>query len=277
MADALTTEARAKRLEQWCHDVEVVRVEALELVQLHDKSVTPIAQQQFARLWADLAGRSFDLFWSALTPDLIAATAEASLVAGFPVFGRPETVRPASLAKTGRKQQAQVEEDEDEEEVPAAPVRVIREVEALPVPELVEAQVDEVEEEVPEQLPVVITPEPAPAAEPEPEPPAPPPSDGWLKAQELAELFGVSWGTILRNVREGLFDDHMRRPLPGEGRGKRFDPEACRAAVENRPDKRRRAKPKPPKPLRVTADALAADPALLAEVEALLASVRGEG
>ena len=92
----------------------------------------------------------------------------------------------------------------------------------------------------------------------------------------MAELFGVSWGTILRNVREGLFDDHMRRPLPGEGRGKRFDPEACRIAVENRPDKRRRAKPKPPKPLRVTADALANDPALLEQLEALLASVKGE-
>jgi hypothetical protein len=73
-----------------------------------------------------------------------------------------------------------------------------------------------------------------------------------------------------------LFDDHMRRPLPGEGRGKRFDPEACRIAVQNRPDKRRRAKPKPPKPLRVTADALANDPALLEQLEALLASVKAE-
>jgi hypothetical protein len=52
-----------------------------------------------------------------------------------------------------------------------------------------------------------------------------------------------------------------------------FDPAACKAAREARPDLRLR---KRPKPLRVSADALAADPALLAQLEALLASVKAE-
>jgi hypothetical protein len=259
MAEALTADPKAARLEQWRVDVEQLRVEAVELMQLHDEAVAPAAKQQFARLWADAAGRAFDLLWSAWLPELISSTAEASLVAGFPVFGRPGELvppEPPVVHRPSWKQRQRLKAEA--QEAAAAPITVIEEPEPLPEPEPV-ALVDEIEEE------------PTPV----PEPPAPP-SDGWVNGADLAKLLNCSWPTVQKYAREGLFDDHMRRPLPGEGRGKRFDPEACRAAVENRPDKRRRAKPKPPKPLRVSAAALANDPALLAQVEQLLASVRGE-
>lgn len=239
----------ADRLEQWRLDVEGLRVEALELQQLHDEALTPVAQQQFARLWADLAGRSFDLLWSALTPELIAATAEASLVAGFPVFGRPGQVMPEQQPRPSYKERKRLKAEQEQ------------------------AQETEVLEELEEAAP--LQPEP----EPIPEPPARmQEGDGWITTAELAALLNCSLASITKYKREKLFEGLWRLPLPGEGKGQRFDPEACRQALANRPDQRlrKRAKPKPPKPLRVSADALAADPALLAQLEALLACVKGE-
>ena len=152
------------------------------------------------------------------------------------------------------------------EEAAAAPITVIEEPEPLPEPEPVVVTAAEWEAP-PEQ--------PAPAPPAEPEPPAPP-SDGWVNGADLAKLLNCSWPTVQKYAREGLFDAHMRRPLPGEGRGKRFDPEACRIVVENRPDKRRSDRPKPPKPLSITPDALAADPELVDQLEQMLAAVRAE-
>ncbi len=268
-------------MQEWRRDVLQLQSDAWELVQEDRKTKKGKPATEAGRDWVELTEVAFSVLWAGFTPEVVFASACASLKADRPVLAT-------------QKVKAEGEGE----------VRIIREADPLPEPEPIEALVEEPEEieepepepieeptpEVepepepePEALPVVITEqqccsevraaEPEPPAEPEPEPPAPPPSDGWLKAQDLAEVLGCSWGTILRNVREGLFDDHMRRPLPGEGRGKRFDPEACRAAVENRPDKRRRERPKP---LRVSADALAADPALLEQLEQMLAAVKGE-
>jgi hypothetical protein len=99
-----------------------------------------------------------------------------------------------------------------------------------------------------------------------------------VKGADLTLLVGCSEATINKNKNEELLDGHWRDPLPGEGRGVRFDSEVCKEARANRPDLRlrKRAKPKPPKPLRITPDALVADPALLKQLEQMLAAVRAE-
>jgi hypothetical protein len=283
MAEALTKQARKKRVAQWKTEVLELQAQALELVMEDRKASNDKPYSEVAAELAQLAEDAFHLLWTGWTAELVFASATASLKEGRPVLACQPVKRipgmPLGLIDEEVEAPQKLQRD-------ASEVRIVRKPEPEAEPEPVEALVEQIEEEelapTPEvepdpepepALPVVIT-EQQWEAPPEAEPPAAEPEpDGWVNGQELAELLHCSWPTALKYAREGLFDDHMRSPRPGEGRGKRFDPEACRAAVENRPDKRRRERPKP---LRVSADALAADPALLAQVEALLASVKGE-
>jgi hypothetical protein len=300
MADAKTKQSNRKRVEQWRREVLELQAQALELVMADRKESNDKPPSEVALEVVQLTEDAFHLLWLGWTPELVFASATASLKEGRPVLacqplkripGMPlgvideEVEAPVKLQAEASEVRVICEPEPEPEAEPEPIEALVEEPEEIEEeePEPIEEPTPEVEPEPepePEPLPVVITEEqweepPAaePPAEPEPEPPAPPPSDGWLKAQDLAEVLGCSWSSVTKHVREGLFDDHMRRPRPGEGRGKRFDPEACRIAVENRPDQRRRAGPKP---LRITPDALAADPALLEQLEQMLASVRGE-
>jgi hypothetical protein len=292
MAEAKTKQGTSRRVAQWQKEVLQLQARALELVveyrkARHDKPLTEVAMEL-----SELAEDAFSLLWSGWTAELVFASATASLKAGKPLLATSPVKAipgmPVGLIDADVEPPQKLQRD-------ASELRVIREADPEPEPQCVEALeevIEEIEVEVPEptpevepSLPVVITEqqwEDSPEPEPEPAPPdaepePAPPSDGWVNGADLAKLLNCSWPTVQKYAREGLFDAHMRRPLPGEGRGKRFDPEACRIVVENRPDKRRSDRPKPPKPLRITPDALAADPELLAQVEALLAAVKGEG
>jgi hypothetical protein len=77
----------------------------------------------------------------------------------------------------------------------------------------------------------------------------------WLRSDDLAAALGVSRTTALVMARKGLFDGLSRKPLPGEGWGRRFDLEQCRAAYEARPGPRRSKAPAPA-PLPVTIEPL---------------------
>ena len=293
MAEALTKQATKKRVAQWRKEVLELQAQALELVIADRKESNDKPYSEVAVELAQLAEDGFHLLWSGWTAELVFASATASLKEGRPVLacqpvkripGMPlglidEEVEAPQKLQAGASEVRIVREPEPEPEAEPEPVEaLVEQIEEIEEEEL--APTPEVEPEPEPALPVVITeqqweapPEAEPPAEPEPEPPAAEPEpDGWVNGQELAEVLNCSWPTVLKYAREGLFDDHMRRPRPGEGRGKRFDPVACRAAVENRPDKRRRERPKP---LRVSADALANDPALLEQLEQMLAAVKG--
>lgn len=119
--------------------------------------------------------------------------------------------------------------------------------EAKPVPAELAAAVEpaaviEVIEALVEQ-----DPDPAPAADPDELPeawrdcvePVEPIEDEpevvWLRSDDLAAALNVSRTTVLVLNRRGVLDGMTRRPLPGEGWGRRFDLEQCRAAYEARP------------------------------------------
>jgi hypothetical protein len=88
------------------------------------------------------------------------------------------------------------------------------------------------------------------------EPPEPiEPAVVWLRSDDLAAALGVSRTTALVMARKGLFDGLSRKPRPGEGWGRRFDLEQCRAAYEARPGPRRSKAPAPA-PLPVTIEPL---------------------
>jgi hypothetical protein len=291
MAEAKTKQSNTRRVAQWQKEVLQLQARALELVveyrkARHDKPLTEVAMEL-----SELAEDAFSLLWSGWTAELVFASATASLKAGRPVLAvapvKAIPGMPVGLIDTEVEPPQKLQRD-------ASEVRVIREADPepelapMPMPVVVsDAEWEEAPEPLPpappapepEPEPEPPAAEPEPPAEPEPEPAPPaPPSDGWVKGADLALLLNCSEATITKNKHEGLLDGLWRQPLPGEGRGVRFDPEGCKEARANRPDLRlrKRAKPKPPKPLRVSADALAADPALLAQLEALLASVKAE-
>jgi hypothetical protein len=97
----------------------------------------------------------------------------------------------------------------------------------------------------------------------------------WLKSDELGAAIGVSQSEITHWQRRGLFDSDglTRRPHPGEGRGRRFDLEACREIYLARP---RRRKPPAPLPVVIEPTAPAPTPEAAADAAALLELAGGD-
>jgi len=226
---------------------------------------------------SDTAGLALELvglLWPVLgAPETVAATCRASLL-----VGAPGVVAASSAAD----QLAEVHSRLDEiwqaaQEDPHAGVVELHPpllIEVKPVPYELAGKVK------PEALADEVT---EPAVEPEPEDDELPeawqtepepiaPEVVWLKSDELGAAIGVSQSEITHWQRRGLFDSDglTRRPHPGEGRGRRFDLEACRKIYLARPRRR-----KPPAPL---PDYAAADAAALLELaggdEATLAALR---
>ena len=151
------------------------------------------------------------------------------------------------------------------------PPAVIEVIEAL-----VEPETEPAPAEAPDELPEAWQIEPEPIE----------PAVVWLRSDDLAAALGVSRTTALVMARKGLFDGLSRKPRPGEGWGRRFDLEQCRAAYEARPGPRRSKAPAPaplpvtiePLPPAVEPSAPEADAAALLELaggdEATLAALR---
>ncbi len=308
MAEALTKQATKKRVAQWKKEVLELQAQALELVVEDRKASNEKPLTDVAMELVQLTEDAFHLLWSGWTAELVFASATASLKAGRPVLAMAPVKAipgmPVGLIDEEVEPPQKLQRD-------ASEVRVIREadpvVELAPEPQCVEALVEEVEEievEVPEPtpepepepepeppLPVVVSdaewedtpapepaePEPEPQPEPEPAaaPPAAPEPDAWVVCSRLAELLNCSPSAVSADRRDGVFDGCWREPLPGEGKGVRYNVEACRVARDNKQD-RRKSRPRRPNLRSITPEKLAADPALLAAVEELLAAVRGE-
>jgi hypothetical protein len=210
---------------------------------------------------AEMALELFGLVWPAFGPETVAASARAAALLGLPVVmssAPAEQCREIAERLEDIWQAAQDDPSVCVVEVgppllqqvkPAAvePPAVIKVIEALvepePEPEPVNtpsaqgcAVGDLQDDELPEAWQI----------EPEPIEPA----VVWLRSDDLAAALGVSQTTVLVWNRRGLFDGLSRKPRPGEGWGRRFDLEQCRAAYEARPGPRR-SKATAPAPLPV--------------------------
>ena len=244
---------------------------------------------------AGLALELVGLMWPVLgAAETVAATCRASLL-----VGAPGIVAASSAADQLAEVHARLDEIwQQAQNDPAAgmvelPPPVMNEVKPVP-PELATAvEPPAVIEEI-EAL-VEPAPEPEPAVEPEDDddelPPAwqaePEPIEPavvWLRSDALAAALNVSRTTALVMARKGLFDGLSRKPLPGEGWGRRFDLEQCRAAYEARPGPRRSKAPAPaplpvtiePLPPAVEPSAPAPTPEAAADAAALLELVGGD-
>jgi outer membrane biosynthesis protein TonB len=310
MAEALTKQARKKRVEQWRKEVLELQAQALELVVEDRKGSNEKPLTDVAMELVQLTEDAFHLLWSGWTAELVFSSATASLKAGRPVLAvapvKAIPGMPVGLIDEEVEAPQKLQRD-------ASEVRIVREADPEPEPQCVEALEpveleDQGEELAPEPtpepepepepeppLPVVVSdaewedtpapepaaadPEPQPEPEPEPEPAAAPPAapepDGWVVSSRLAELLNCSPSAVSADRRDGVFDGCWREPLPGEGKGVRYNVEACRVARDNKQD-RRKSRPRRPNLRSITPEKLAADPALLAAVEELLAAVRGE-
>ena len=223
-----------------------------------------------ARLALELVG----LMWPVLgAAETVAATCRASLLVGAPgiVAASPAADQ---LAEVHDRLDAiwQQAQNDPAAGVVALPPPVMNEVKPVPYELADPPAVIEVIEPVPEELAAaewanqehapdlegVADTAPAPAEdddelpaawqiEPEPIEPA----VVWLRSDDLAAALNISRTTALVMARKGLFDGLSRKPRPGEGWGRRFDLEQCRAAYEARPGPRR-SKPPAPAPMPVT-------------------------
>ena len=241
---------------------------------------------------AGLALELVGLLWPVLgAAETVAATCRASLLLGAPgvlmATAPADQVQEIAARLDAIWQQAQGDPAAGVVELPPPVMNEIK-----PVPYELAAAVEPAA--VIKAL-VEPEPEPAPAEDPDELPeawrsaePVEPiePAVVWLRSDDLSAALGVSRTTALVMARKGLFDGLSRKPRPGEGWGRRFDLEQCRAAYEARPGPRRSKAPAPaplpvtiePLPPAVEPSAPEADAAALLELaggdEATLAALR---
>ena len=192
---------------------------------------------------AGLALELVGLMWPVLgAAETVAATCRASLLVGAPGI---------VAASSAANQLAEVHERLDAiweaaQSDPAAgrvelPPPVMNEIK--PVPYELAAAVEP--PAVIKVIEALVEPEPEPEDDELPEAWQIEPAVVWLRSDDLAAALGVSRTTALVMARKGLFDGLSRKPRPGEGWGRRFDLEQCRAAYEARPGPRRSKAPAP--------------------------------
>ena len=200
---------------------------------------------------AGMALELVGLLWPVIgAPETVAATCRASLLLGAPgvlmATAPADQVQEIAARLDAIWQQAQSDPAAGRVELPPPVMNEIK-----PVPYELAAAV-----ELPaviEEIEALVEPDPEPAVDPEPEPEddeLPPawqaepepiePAVVWLRSDDLAAALNVSRTTALVMARKGLFDGLSRKPRPGEGWGRRFDLEQCRAAYEARPSRRNR-------------------------------------
>ena len=208
----------------------------------------------------DTAGLALELcglLWPVIgAPETVAATCRASLLVGAPGIVAASSAAD-QLAEVHDRLDAiwEAARNDPSAGVVELPPPLLSEIKPVPYelaaavepPAVIEALVEPAPEPEPEddELPEAWQ------AEPEPIEPA----VVWLRSDDLAAALNVSRTTALVMARKGLFDGLSRKPRPGEGWGRRFDLEQCRAAYEARPGPRR-SKPPAPAPLPVTIEPL---------------------
>ena len=267
---------------------------------------------------AGMALELVGLLWPVLgSAETVAATCRASLLVGAPGIVAASSAA-NQLAEVHERVAAIWEAAQNDpaagrvelpppvmNEIKPVPYELAAAVEPPAVIEEVEAQVDEVIEPAVEpaaaewtsntehvqHLIGVTDTAPAPAADDDELPPAwqaePEPIESavvWLRSDDLAAALGVSRTTVLVLNRRGLFDGLSRKPRPGEGWGRRFDLEQCRAAYEARPSRRNRQHTAPaPLPVVLTdlppavePSAPEPTPAAAADAQALLELAGGD-
>ena len=236
---------------------------------------------------AGMALELVGLMWPVIgAPETVAATCRASLLVGAPgvVAANPACDQLAEVHERLDEIWHQAQGD------PAAgmvelPPPLLSEIK--PVPYELAAAVEP--PAVIEEIEALVEPEPEPeddelpeAWQIEPEPIEP--AVVWLRSDDLAAALNVSRTTALVMARKGLFDGLSRKPRPGEGWGRRFDLEQCRAAYEARPGPRRSKAPAPaplpvtiePLPPAVEPSAPEPTPAAAADAQALLELAGGD-
>ena len=239
--------------------------------------------QQTAEMALELVGLMWPVLGSAET---VAATCRASLLVGAPGIVAASSAS-NQLTEVHDRLDAIWEAAQNDpaagvvelpppvmNEIKPVPYELAAAVEPPAVIEVIEALVEPEPED--DELPEAWQIEPEPIE----------PAVVWLRSDDLAAALGVSRTTVLVLNRRGLFDGLSRKPRPGEGWGRRFDLEQCRAAYEARPGPRRSKAPAPaplpvtiePLPPAVEPSAPEADAAALLELaggdEATLAALR---
>ena len=233
--------------------------------------------QQTAEMALELVGLMWPVLGSAET---VAATCRASLLVGAPGIVAASSAS-NQLTEVHDRLDAIWEAAQNDpaagvvelpppvmNEIKPVPYELAAAVEPPAVIEVIEALVEPEPED--DELPEAWQIEPEPIE----------PAVVWLRSDDLAAALGVSRTTVLVLNRRGLFDGLSRKPRPGEGWGRRFDLEQCRAAYEARPSRRNRNRPKPPAPMAVTIEPLppAVEPTTeaAADAAALLELVAGD-
>ena len=288
-------EANFDTITEWVKLLDSLAIDAEALAA--DEPHCAADQTSYSDRWCALGDRWFALLWASMTPAFIAKSARRARAELRPVEvqlqdpltdeqKRADTDRavamnkPAAQTETPEKQKPEAERWAEYQQRK----RAEREAAVIEQQERILAAAAAAEPE-PAAVPLV---EPAPdelpaAWQPEPIEPA----VVWLRSDGLAAALNVSRSNVAGWNGKGLFDGLSRKPLPGEGWGRRFDLERCRAAYEARPSRRNRNRPAPA-PLPVTIEPLppaveptpeaAADAAALLELaggdEATLAALR---
>jgi len=254
---------------RWHREVRKLKVDAEHLAAEEPPALSSdltAPRTAFIDRWDELAYRWLSLCWPALSPAVIISSCVQSLETGHPVL---DSSAAPLLPLPVKPLQAKAK--------PAPLPRVKKQADPLPDPDPEPEPLPAITEEQWEAPPEpAAEPEP-PAAEPEPtpEPPAAAERGEWVLGSRLAELLHCSPSAVSADRRDGVFDGCWREPLPNEGKGIRYNVEACRAAQNSKQD-RRKSRPKRPRLGSITPDKLAADPELQQQLEALLAAVRGE-
>ena len=233
----------------------------------------------------DTAGMALELvglMWPVLgSAETVAATCRASLLLGAPgvlmATAPADQVQEIAARLDAIWQQAQNDPAAGLVELPPpllseikpVPYELAAAVEPPAVIKVIEALVEPEPEPEDDELPEAWQTQPEPIE----------PAVVWLRSDDLAAALGVSRTTVLVMARKGLFDGLSRKPRPGEGWGRRFDLEQCRAAYEARPGPRRSKAPAPA-PMPVTIEplppAVEPTPEAAADAAALLELVAGD-
>ena len=238
----------------------------------------------------DTAGMALELvglMWPVLgSAETVAATCRASLLLGAPgvlmATAPADQVQEIAARLDAIWQQAQNDPAAGLVELPPpllseikpVPYELAAAVEPPAVIKVIEALVEPEPEPEDDELPEAWQTQPEPIE----------PAVVWLRSDDLAAALGVSRTTVLVMARKGLFDGLSRKPRPGEGWGRRFDLEQCRAAYEARPSRRNRQHTAPaPLPVVLTdlppavePSAPEPTPAAAADAQALLELAGGD-